>query len=292
MYDKPDDDWRIERVKVFRELGDKPWGDALCKVYIRDGMAEAAVQLAEHLKNDPVPSLDAIVSAHYLSFRQVYPFAGQLRQRGQDAGFGVEGVPWRPAFHSRIIPELDRLGAATRGILEKARTPEERSHAIALYHAQFERIHPFLGGNGRVGRRVAEGMIRNLFGREPKPVLDRGAYMEALLAAQNRKDLGPLSYVMTEVHLPEELRHSDYKMNFWPAIYRKRSEVAGVVVSIKCRDPEQAVAVDDLPFAAAAERELLRRGTARGLSFRVDLERQCIDLAHVRSHDRGHGHEY
>lgn len=53
---------------------------------------------------------------------------------------------------------------------------------VAQHHAWFERIHPFVDGNGRVGRLVMNFMLRQQ-GYPPAVITERGKYLHALALA-------------------------------------------------------------------------------------------------------------
>src|SRR6185503_8859482 len=131
---------------------------------------------------------------------EVYSFAGSLRGRDQHVGAGAN--PGESCFYQRIGAELDRLGDHVKELLGRASKDVERAAAIALYHMQFELIHPFRDGNGRTGRVIAEAQTRALLHRQPEPIADRSQYMEAIRHAQDKSDLGPLYYVLTGLALP------------------------------------------------------------------------------------------
>ena len=78
----------------------------------------------------------------------------------------------------------------------------------ALLHYQFETLHPFLDGNGRLGRLLIVLLLVE-HGRLPAPLLylsasferDRNAYYEALQAVRERGDTGPwFTLFLTAVH--------------------------------------------------------------------------------------------
>lgn len=225
---------------------------------VSDGLRHAEKFLELVARDRAVPDIGSVQSAHQLAFGAVYPFAGNFRGRGQEVGVNVE-EPWQAAFHARIVPELERMTAKVNELLARATSPEEQAQAIALYHEQFERIHPFADGNGRIGRAILDSQVRSLLGREPGPVLDRETYIEALEHAHNTGDLRPLCYATTEVGLPRELAQvTDYKLDLWPAPIE--IEVApGVRVPRSCPDLDTA---EDLESAKIGE--VLRRRAEAG----------------------------
>jgi Fic family protein len=75
------------------------------------------------------------------------------------------------------VPEmLVLLGQLERFVAERERLPDLVQCALA--HAQFESIHPFVGGNGRLGR-ILVPLFLVARGRLTKPLLYISAYLEA-----------------------------------------------------------------------------------------------------------------
>ena len=62
--------------------------------------------------------------------------------------------------------------------------------ALAFMHVRFERVHPFLDGNGRVGRAILLVQMEKAFGTGP-PFTDQTGYRSSLRAS-SRRDLAPL----------------------------------------------------------------------------------------------------
>jgi len=98
-------------------------------------------------------------------FRRVQNYVGA-------AGAGIEAATYVPPPPNEVMPLLDNL--------EKYVHAVERDGVvqIGLIHAQFELIHPFLDGNGRVGRILIPLFLytRELISR---PAFYLSAYLEA-----------------------------------------------------------------------------------------------------------------
>jgi hypothetical protein len=119
------------------------------------------------------------------SFREhdIRPFPG-----------GMRPPPWPqvPVLVADWIAEAQALGEQREGI-----DPQ----ALARVHAHFERIHPFLDGNGRTGRLVLNLLLVRL-GYPPAIVFkaDRRRYLSALGNA-DKGDYGPLGELLARAIL-------------------------------------------------------------------------------------------
>ena len=141
-----------------------------------------------------------IQQVHFQMFKDVHPWAGQFRRTGEMAT--VAGYP--AADSQRIVRELELAMWQTRELLDNAeanRNPHEIIAALAFFHVRYERVHPFLDGNGRTGRAILAVQFEKVFGPLPK-FTDQSGYREAIRASAQR-DLAPfINYLGASVGLP------------------------------------------------------------------------------------------
>ena len=183
------------------------------------------------------PALAYLRAVHRLVFADVHPWAGELRRPGTlPVGLGAHVS----ADASRVPRELAMLQAQTRELAEGPWQDDPFS-VVAFSHARFERIHPFLDGNGRVGRLLVDAQLAAALGPDflPQP-LDRKVYLAALHATDKHL-LGPLAAVLCA-----------YALQPSPA----RSEPIFSPFSIA---PRVAALEDTDRLTVAAEVELTRR---------------------------------
>jgi Fic family protein len=114
--------------------------------------------------------------------------SGGLRDR-----IVVIGSPGRPLDEARFVPPPpgDQLRAEVEALLGWVAEPPDLPHVVlaALTHYQFETLHPYSDGNGRLGRLlVIMQLLRGALIREPLLVvspwfeLRRAQYQDELLA--------------------------------------------------------------------------------------------------------------
>ncbi len=112
----------------------------------------AAINLADHL------DADAILATHKALLGNEHPdWAGKWRQEqvwigGND--FAPHGALFVPPHHRRVPAAVDDLVQ----FINESDLPPLAIAAIA--HAQFETIHPFPDGNGRVGRALIHSILK------------------------------------------------------------------------------------------------------------------------------------
>ncbi len=114
---------------------------------------QRAVALADEI------SVDTLLAAHQaLLDSHAYAAPGQLRDQlvwiGSNA-LSPHTASFVPPHHSRVPAALDDLIAFVR------RVDLPVLAQVAIAHAQFETIHPFNDGNGRVGRTLVHAMLRH-----------------------------------------------------------------------------------------------------------------------------------
>lgn len=143
-----------------------------------------------------------IRTVHGLAFGQVYEWAGKWRVPEQVRGFSGEvgygrdgknhGSRWKDVGRDLTILERE-----TRRILEKEGVGA-KGDAVAHFHAGFEKIHPFLDGNGRVGRAIMDQHTMWFFEREVSNRMSYTQYINCLQRAQLEKNYTPLRDLVLE----------------------------------------------------------------------------------------------
>jgi Fic family protein len=154
--------------------------------------------LAEHLAvTNHAAALKAVLRQEFegpVSEELIYRLHAVVMQGiREDAGHyskhhrAIRGLPMALTHPDDIPEEMGRL------IREWSRTRDKTIVEIAKFHADFELIHPFGDGNGRVGRLV---MAIQCLERDYPPVVveteRKGEYYEVLEYAQKKSE-GPLA---------------------------------------------------------------------------------------------------
>ena len=89
------------------------------------------------------------------------------------AGCTLENAPYVPPAVADMLTMLNQLEDF---IHTSSKLPA--LVRVALIHYQFEAVHPFLDGNGRIGRLLIT-LLLNIWGLLPQPLLYLSAYFEA-----------------------------------------------------------------------------------------------------------------
>lgn len=114
---------------------------------------QRAVALADNI------SIDTILAAHQaLLDRHAYAAPGRLRD--QQVWIGSNALS--PHTASFVPPHQSRVPAALEDLIAYVhRVDLPVLVQVAIAHAQFETIHPFNDGNGRIGRTLVHAMLRH-----------------------------------------------------------------------------------------------------------------------------------
>ena len=136
------------RNVALAELTDKAPGNALV-------IAGNVAAMREALERRGDVDADSICSIH-AALMVAAPGAGALRSEQVWIGgtsYSPHGAAFVPPHESRVRGCLDDLEAFGR----RADVPAVAKAAV--FHAQFETIHPFVDGNGRTGRAILHRML-------------------------------------------------------------------------------------------------------------------------------------
>jgi Fic family protein len=151
------------------------------------GVAEAI----KHIRGTKVHlSLDLIKTLHWLCFKNSKSFAGQFRGKGIEVAVfdRLGNIVHRGTLSTKVLPLL-------KSLIKWYDENKDRYPPLllaAIVHNQFENIHPFEDGNGRVGRLL----LVNILLKHDLPPVDielelRDEYYGALLAYELRNDIRP-----------------------------------------------------------------------------------------------------
>ncbi|MFI5936660.1 Fic family protein [Actinoplanes sp. NPDC051494] len=116
---------------------------------------EAALKLYDRVETQSILTMHRELMRHQEGFEQ---HAGQFRQEAVWIGRDNAG----PIGADVVAPRYERVPEAIQDIVEFAdRDDLPVLVQVAVAHAQFETIHPFVDGNGRTGRALAQAMLRS-----------------------------------------------------------------------------------------------------------------------------------
>ncbi|WP_400998306.1 Fic family protein [Agromyces sp. GXQ0307] len=156
---------------------------------------EAAIALSEQLDAESILAMHRELLRRQVGFEeQAGTFRTELVWIGGRDNAGPLGADY-------IAPQPERIPAAIADLVAFAgRVDLPALLQIAVAHAQFESIHPFVDGNGRTGRALAQAMLRNkgLATHTTVPLsagllVDVRRYFEALRAYRDG-DAGPIAH--------------------------------------------------------------------------------------------------
>jgi Fic family protein len=153
---------------------------------------EAAVRLSDRIETATILTMHRELMAHQPGFER---HAGRFREELVWIGRDNAG----PLGADFVAPQYERVPAAVQDIVEFAdRDDLPVLVQVSVAHAQFETIHPFVDGNGRTGRALAQAMLRSkrLVEHVTVPIsagllTDTSTYFDALNAFREG-DAGPI----------------------------------------------------------------------------------------------------
>lgn len=132
------------------ELSDKAPANALL-------IAGNVAAMREALQQDGSISVDSICSIHDTLMAETVERKG-LR----DEQVWIGGTPYSPHGALFVPPHADRVSGCLDDLIAFGEREDVPSVAkAAIFHAQFETIHPFTDGNGRTGRTLVHRMLAN-----------------------------------------------------------------------------------------------------------------------------------
>lgn len=138
------------RNVALAELSDKAPTNALL-------IAGNVAAMREALRQSGPVSIDSICSIHDVLMAETSEWEG-LR----DEQVWIGGTPYSPHGASFVPPHASRVPDYINDLIEfgvREDVPPVAKEAI--FHAQFETIHPFTDGNGRTGRALVHRMLAN-----------------------------------------------------------------------------------------------------------------------------------
>jgi len=205
---------------------------------------EEAIRSRQHT-NAPLLTVQEVRHVHHEVMSDVWPHAphanaNESESPGNWRQHDIHPFPsgMRPPTHPLVASEMDSWVAIANAVETGGAPIAER---IGAMHAAFERVHPFIDGNGRTGRLLANLLLIRL-GYPPAIIYkrQRAQYLKALARA-DKGDAGPIGEIWARAILDNLMRF------VLPA-------VAGTVKLL----PLEALATKDLSVVAL--RAAARRG--------------------------------
>lgn len=145
------------------------------------------------LQGDAVPQIDLLKALHVVAFGDVHPWAGKFRRPGQEVQAGtLVCSDAKDIVHDLRVINREMSRYPIKG------SKKHVAEIIAYYHAALIAVHPFLDGNGRIGRLIMADQMERLLGLALDRGLPRGEYIAALRQATDAGDLKALSnFILT-----------------------------------------------------------------------------------------------
>ena len=159
-----------------------------------------AIKAYESIEEYDAKKLDDLLLAHKRMMGSILENAGEFRS-GNVGVYGKEGV-------SHVAPPPYRVAELMGELFDwLGQTKEHPLVASSVFHYEFEFIHPFSDGNGRIGRfwqSVILGSFRDIFYYIPIESVvkeHQKAYYEALEAAGSAGESTPfVEFMLESIH--------------------------------------------------------------------------------------------
>lgn len=189
---------------------------------------EAALALAERLDTDTIVQMHQALLQHQEGMTE---HAGRWRDELVWIGPGDAG----PLTAEFVAPHHEHLPAALEDLVSfMARNDLPVLLHVAVAHAQFETLHPFVDGNGRTGRALAQLMLKakRVVTRSTVPLssgllVDVDGYFAALTAYRNG-DAAPIALRFAHAALFAAATGADLIDALADALEDARSKLGGV----------------------------------------------------------------
>lgn len=181
-----------ENVLKYKIIGDK-WSDEYLKTF-----------QPKIITQDGNLFYSNILNFHKTIFPQGFPWAGKTRTQNviisgsfgtlmPSEARGTVDYNIKPVRHEEIPEKMERFctrwnSNVAKYLIEDA---EAKIETIAKYHHEFQLIHPFIDGNGRIGRIILDDMTEYLLNKKLKTEYIRKEYYNALRFA-DMGDINPL----------------------------------------------------------------------------------------------------
>jgi Fic family protein len=185
-------------VKQYKELGDA-WSDAVSKS-----------QSFRVLTPDGRIFIESILTLHKAIFPGDFPWVGRLREANVTIAdsFGpstriIDATMATTQIHTidpkRITTNLNKLCRDWNTKIQLIRNYDidAKLEEIAYFHHEFEIIHPFLDGNGRVGRIILSDQVMFLSDKRVALTFPGNEYFAALRKA-NSGDISALRMLIKQ----------------------------------------------------------------------------------------------
>lgn len=155
---------------------------------------------------DPPPAIteNLITEMHHHWSKRIYKWAGNYRR----VNLSKENMTFPPASLQDGSPNIPKLMREFEteilkncSSLRKGEDLSKLVKAIAILHREFEMIHPFREGNGRIGRLIADLMALQagypplIFDIEGKP-RNKKLYFDAMREVFINKNYDPLTIII------------------------------------------------------------------------------------------------